>query len=282
MLGWNHIEPNDRRDIFLKSAGGRIQEDEIRALAKVNPNLVVALNGGAPLSVEEWHESARAIFVTWYGGEFGGEVLARMVKGEVNPSGRLPYTYGKALRDWPAIRYGDESYPGVRPFIGDTRKRGEPRLFYHDDIWVGYRGFDKFGIEPRYPFGHGLSYTTWKEEICECCQCENIANANVANGQLELEIGNGNNSTMATLVTVRVTNVGKMAGRRAVLLWASKPNQPDAEMPPKELVAFDSVTLAPGESTVVRFRVGFEELKYWSAAAGAWRMPKGNIDFVVE
>ena len=282
VLGWNHIEPNDRRDIFLKSAGGRIQEDEIRALAKVNPNLVVALNGGAPLSVEEWHESARAIFVTWYGGEFGGEVLARMVKGEVNPSGRLPYTYGKALRDWPAIRYGDESYPGVRPFIGDTRKRGEPRLFYHDDIWVGYRGFDKFGIEPRYPFGHGLSYTTWKEEICECCQCENIANANVANGQLELEIGNGNNSTMATLVTVRVTNVGKMAGRRAVLLWASKPNQPDAEMPPKELVAFDSVTLAPGESTVVRFRVGFEELKYWSAAAGAWRMPKGNIDFVVE
>ena len=178
------------------------------------------------------------------------------------------------------VRLKDEHYPfEVARYIktwGDTRKRGEPRQFYHDGIWVGYRGFDKFGVEPRYPFGHGLSYTTWKEEVLECCQCENVAN-----GQLELEIGNGNNSTMATLVTVRVTNVGKMAGRRAALLWAHKPNQPDAEMPKKELVAFDSVTLAPGESTTVRFRVGFEELKYWSEAANAWRMPDGDIAFSV-
>ncbi len=261
VLGWNHIEPNDRRDIFLKAEGGRIQEDEIRAVARENPNLVVVLNGGAPLSVEEWHESARAIFVTWYGGEFGGEVLARMVKGDVNPSGRLPFTYGKTLRDWPAMRYGDESYPGVRPFVGDTRKRGDPRQYYHDGIWVGYRGFDRFGTGVRYPFGHGFSYTTWSAEI--------IAETN-------------DPAENMTEIVVRVTNTGVRDGRHSVLLWASKPDQPDAEMPPKELVAFDSVTLAPGESTVVRFRVGFEELKYWSVAAGAWRMPKGNIDFAVE
>ena len=263
VLGWGHVEPNERRDIFLKSKGGRIQEDEIRALARVNPNLVVALNGGAPLSVEEWHESARAIFVTWYGGEFGGEVLARMVKGEVNPSGRLPYTYGKTLRDWPAIRLGDESYPGVRPFVGDTRKRGEPRQFYHDGIWVGYRGFDKFGTGVRYPFGYGFSYTTWECEIVEMCKYENMEIPNFC-------------------VRVKVANTGKMAGRHSVLLWASKPDQPDAEMPPKELVAFDSVTLAPGESTTVRFTVGVEELKYWSEAADAWRMPEGSVVFTVE
>ena len=268
VLGWNHVEPNDRRDIFLRSEGGRVQEDQILEVAKANPNLVVALNGGAPLSVEEWHEKARAIFVVWYGGEFGGEVLARMVKGEVNPSGRLPYTYGKALRDWPAIRYGDESYPGVRPFVGDTRARGEPRQVYHDGIWVGYRGFDKFGIEPRYPFGHGLSYTAWECEI-------------VARPDLGLQTSDVLSPESEVLICVRVTNVGKMAGRRAVLLFASKPDQPDAEMPKKELVAFDSVTLAPGESTELRFKLGFEELKYWSEAEGRWRMPQGDISFSV-
>ena len=258
--GWGHVEPNDRRDIFLKSEGGRIQEDEIRALAKVNPNLVVALNGGAPLSVEEWHESARAIFVTWYGGEFGGEVLARMVKGEVNPSGRLPYTYGRTLHDWPAIRFGEESYPGFRPFLDDDRSRGEPRQFYHDGIWVGYRGFDRFGTDVRYPFGHGLSYTTWSEEI--------VAETNDL-------------AADETEIVVRVTNTGARAGRHSVLLWASKPNQPDAKMPPKELVAFESVRLAPRQSADVRFTVGFEELKYWSEAAGAWRLPQGEIIFSV-
>ena len=252
VLGWGHVDPNDRRDIFLRSEGGHVQEDEILEVAKANPNLVVALNGGAPLSVEEWHGVARAIFVTWYGGEFGGEVLARMVKGEVNPSGRLPYTYGKTLRDWPAMRYGDESYPGVRPFVGDARKRGDPKQFYHDGIWVGYRGFDKLGIEPRYPFGHGLSYTTWKEELI---------------------------SREETNILIRVTNTGKMAGRRAVLLWVHKPDQPDAEMPKKELVAFESVELAPHESTELRFKLGFEELKYWSEKEGRWRMPKGDIAF---
>ena len=109
-----------------------------------------------------------------------------------------------------------------------------------------------------------------------------MANTNVANDQLELDIGNGNNSTMATLVKVRVTNTGKMAGRRAVLLFASKPQQEDAEMPKRELVAFDSVNLGPGESTTVEFKLGFEELKYWSEAKNSWQMPKGNVTFQAE
>jgi beta-glucosidase len=79
-----------------------------------------------------------------------------------------------------------------------------------------------------------------------------------------------------------VTNTGKRTGRRAVLLFASKPQQQDAEMPKRELVAFDSVNLGPGESTVVEFKVGFEELKYWSEAANAWQLPKGEITFTAE
>lgn len=284
VIGFGHRVPNDRPGLFLAKFHWYkpVQEDEILEVAKANPNVVVMLNGGAPLSVEKWHESVKAIFVTWYGGEFGGEVFARMVKGEVNPSGRLPYTYGKELNDWPAHKLGELSYPGVwpEPVVKDGKEdKGEPRQEYLDGIWVGYRGFDKYGIEPRYPFGFGLSYTTWE---VKCCQCENVTNTNVANDQLELDIGTGNTSTLATLITVRVTNTGKMAGRRAVLLFASKPQQQDAEMPKRELVAFDSVNLGPGESTTVEFKLGFEELKYWSEAKNSWQMPKGNVTFQAE
>ena len=257
-IGWGHIVPSDRPDIFLKKVGGKSQEDEILEIAKVNSNLVVVLNGGAPLSVEKWHERARAIFAVWYGGEFGGEVLARMVAGEVNPSGRLPYTYAKRLEDWHSIALGEKSYPGVWPTPPRKEGRhlmGEPYQEYEDGIWVGYRAFDKFGIEPRYPFGHGLSYTTW-----EC----NVVSAREG------------------AVSVRVTNTGKRSGRHAVLLWASKPRQADAEMPKRELVAFESVNLGPGESKVVEFRPGFEELKYWSEKEGRWLMPEGQISFTAE
>ena len=250
--GSGHVEPNDRRDIFLRAFGGRVQEDEIRALAAVNPNVVVALTGGVPLSVEEWHEDVRAIFVTWYGGEFGGEVLARMVAGEVNPSGRLPYTYGKTLHDWPSMRFGLESYPGVHAFVGDGTKgwkRETPKEYYHDGIWVGYRGFDRFGTGVRYPFGHGLSYTTF-----------------------ELTARQEGNR-----LTVDVANAGPRAGRRVVLCWASKPAQADAEMPARELVDFADVTLAPGERKTVVFEPGFDELKYWSETAKTWKTPVGEV-----
>lgn len=256
--GGGHVEPNDRRDIFLEAEGGLVQEDEIRAVAKANPNLIVALNGGAPVSVEEWHDVARAIIIVWYGGEFGGEVLARMVKGEVNPSGRLPYTYGKTLHDWPSMRLGRRSYPGEWAFDGKGvwSREDHPSQYYYDGIWVGYRGFDKFGTGVRYPFGHGLSYTSW-------------------NVGAPIAVKNGDSYS----ISCEVANAGRMAGRRAILLWASKPDQPDAEMPRRELVAFESVTLAPGETANVSFNIGFEELKYWSESDNRWRMPEGTIKF---
>ena len=261
-IGWGHVMPSDRPDIMLQKTAARSQEEEILALAKVNPNLIVVLNGGGPLSVEDWHESARAIFAIWYGGEAGGEVLAQMVKGEINPSGRLPYTYAKKLEDWYSIRLGEKSYPGVwpeKPRKEGKRLVGEPWQEYLDGIWVGYRAFDKFGIAPRYPFGHGLSFTTWETRVVDIERAGD-----------------------AFSIVCEVANTGTMAGRRAVLLFASKPRQPDAEMPAKELAAFESVELAPGEKKRIEFAVGFEELKYWSEKENRWLMPKGDIAFHAE
>ena len=264
--GAGHVEPNDRRDLYLRAFGGRIQEDEIRAVASVNPNVVVALTGGSPVSVEEWHESVRAIVMTWYAGEFGGEVLARMVRGEVNPSGRLPYTYGRTLHDWPSIRYGRRSYPGEYDLAAEAVTTGQnggwdrkaPQQEYLDGIWVGYRGFDRFRTGVRYPFGHGLSYTTFETSVREVSDAD-------ADG--------------TRTVRVAVRNTGARAGRKAVLLWASKPAQPDAEMPERELVDFASVELKPGEERTVGFSVGFERIKYWSERAKRWKMPSGTVTY---
>ena len=260
VIGRGHIVPHDRPDLFLGKFGEKSQEDEIQELAKANPRLVVMLNGGAPLSVEKWHGAAKAIFVTWYGGEFGGEVMARMVKGDVNPSGRLPFTYGKKLEDWPAHKLGEKSYPGVWKHTPRKGKHpGYPKQEYLDGIWVGYRGFDRNGVEPRYPFGHGLSYTTWMTSATRA-------------------VRNGDDYA----VECTVQNAGPASGRHAVLLWASKPAQPGVEMPKRELVAFQSVVLKPGESKTLRFKVGFEELKYWDESSNAWAMPRGETRFFAD
>ena len=249
--GGGHVEPNDRRDLFLRAWNGRVQEDEIRAIAAVNSNVVVALTGGAPVSVEEWHESVRAIFMTWYGGEFGGETLARMVKGEINPSGKLPYTYGKTLHDWPSIRLGHLSYPGEHSLAtSNSWERLPPRQVYLDGIWVGYRGFDHFRTGVRYPFGFGLGYTTFA----------------VRNLKLD-----GSREA-----TVDVVNVGGRKGRCVVQCYVSKPAQPDAEMPVKELADFSSVELAPGESREVRLSFDDLTFSYWSDTTQGWRIAKGR------
>jgi len=245
------VEPNDRKDIFLKSTDGVCQEDLIRQVAAANPNLVVALTGGAPLSVEEWHESAKAIFVTWYGGMFGGRVLADLVTGAVNPSGKLPYTYGKTLRDWPAHRFGDRCYPGHWK-RRDWWHYDDPKVSYDDGIWVGYRGFDRFGAEPRYPFGFGLSYTQFALSPAPC-------------------------DPVSGRYAVEVRNAGGRRGRAVVQCYVSKPPQGAVEMPVRELVDFASVELDPGASQRVAFTLDDTAFRYWDEASSGWKLPAGQV-----
>ena len=244
VLGWGHIKPSDRTEYGL----GAQQVAEIQAVAKANPRLVVALTCGAPVAVDPWESSVKALFVRWYAGEQGPRAFFDALFGIVNPSGRLPYTWGVKLDDWYCHRLGGRTYPGVML----AKRRGDiiAEEYYDDGIWVGYRGFDKFGIKPKYPFGYGLSYTTFGFEKVERKGKDTFA--------------------------VRVTNTGKLKGRCVVQCYASKPAQPDAEMPEKELVAFESVTLAPGESREVAFRLGFEQLKYFNEKANAWQLAKGR------
>ncbi len=246
--GWGLVLPADRPSLALKGP----QAELIRRVAAANPNVVVALTTGAPVSVEEWIDAIPALLVTWYPGGEGGLALADLVFGDASPSGRLPYTWGRRLEDWPCHSMGESlAWPGLLTDAKGERlpKPFQARQYYHDGIWVGYRGFDRYGRQPRWPFGFGLSYTTFA-----------IAPAHADPDALRY--------------AVKVRNTGARPGRQVVQCYVSKPESEGQEMPAKELAAFKSVTLAPGEERLVTFDLRPNDFRYWSEAAGAWRIPQ--------
>mgnify|MGYP002428689966 CR=1 FL=1 len=240
-FSWNAIPKNaDKSDLELKGD----QVELIRKVLMTNPKTIVVLTNRAPVLMEEWVEDVPAIVESWYGGQAAGNAVVRVLFGEVNPSGKLPVTFGKKLTDWLSHSTGSRSYPGV--LIEDGKYRAE---FYSDYIWVGYRHFDRAGIEPRFPFGHGLSYTTF-----------------------HLEKATG---ASPTEVAVKVSNTGMRAGAEVVQFYVSKP-EGDIPMPNKELVYFKKVHLEPGASEIVSFKITDEAKRYWSENDGIWKVPSGR------
>jgi beta-glucosidase len=170
------------------------------------------------------------VLQVWFPGMEYGAALADVLLGEVNPSGRLPMTIPRRLEDTPSYL----SYPGEGG-----------RVLYGEGVFVGYRGFDARDVEPHYPFGYGLSYTTFelgplRVESVEGCRVE---------------------------VSIEVTNTGPIAGAEVVQLYVADVAATVAR-PPKELVAFAKVQLDPGEATTVHFSLGERAFAYWDPATG--------------
>lgn len=254
VLGWGQPLPADRDYLtFQPGHGGESQEALICKIAAVNPNVVVAVTAGGPFTTESFRDVVKGVIVTWYGGEFGGRVLADIVFGRVNPSGKLPYTFGRRPEDWPSIALGKLSYPGVVTNVVDNKVVTDRDCTtiqeYKDDIWVGYRGFDHFGTKPLYPFGHGLSYTTFSIEPIR---------------------SNGNK------FSVKITNTGLRKGREVVQCYVTKPAVAGVEFAAKELADYASVELAPGESKVVDLTVTDDSCRYWDDKAAGWVIPAGE------
>lgn len=242
-LGWGVLEQADKPNLDLKGA----QAELINRLLAVNPHVIVSLTVGAPVQMEEWIDKVPAALVTWYGGQEAGIAVANVLFGKVNPSGKLPQTFGKKLGDWLSHAAGEISYPGV---IEKDANGGDkrPEQYYKDNIWVGYRHFDKAGIEPRFPFGYGLSYTTFRFSPVE----------------------SGKKDTFS----VMVTNTGKTEGSEVVQCYLSKPDEV-AEMPVRELAGYEKVMLKPGESRKVSFILTDREKRYWNEKSGEWEVPSG-------
>jgi len=229
----------DRPDIELPGA----QVELIRAVAKANPKTIVVLNAGAPVSMP-WLNEVPVVVNALYPGMEGGAALARILLGEVNPSGKLTTTFPKRLEDTPAFN----NYPGQK------------EVHYGEGIFVGYRHYDLRAVEPLFPFGHGLSYTSFEYSDLKITQ--------------PLKRGG------AAQVAVTVKNTGTLKGKEVVQLYVSD-KQASLPRPPKELKGFAKVALDPGQSTTLKFDLDERAFSFYDPEQKGWVMEPGEFEILV-
>ena len=243
-LNKNHFqdcEGGDRLEYGLPFG----QDELIEALLGVNKNLVLVLLSGNAVEMP-WVSRVPAIVQGWYLGSMGGKSLADILSGAVNPSGKLPFSFPAKLTDCGAHAFDELSYPG------DSIKQE-----YKEDILVGYRWHDTKKIPALFPFGHGLSYTTFTygKPVAS-------AKAMAADGTLTL--------------TVAVKNTGSVAGKEIVQLYIGD-DKCSVLRPVKELKHFAKVALAPGEEKNVTFTLTPDDLKFYDEASAAWKYEPGKF-----
>ncbi|RFP27699.1 glycosyl hydrolase [Duganella sp. BJB476] len=216
------------------------QDALIAAVAKANPKTVVVLETGGPVLMP-WLEQSAAVLQAWYAGTSGGEAIARVLFGEVNPSGRLPVTYPASASQLP------------RPVLDGDPKDEKTRfaVTYHEGAAIGYKWFDLKGLKPLFPFGHGLSYTQFAYSGLMASQKD---------GKLQLRF--------------QVTNTGAVKGKDVPQLYVA-PQGVKWEAP-KRLAGWDKVELAPGESREVSVTVDPRLLATYDSRSKSWRVAKGS------
>ncbi len=219
------------------------QDELIRAVARANKRTIVVLNCGAPVEMP-WIDDVPAVMLAYYPGQEGGNALANLLLGHVNPSGRLSVTYPKRYEDNPTYI----NYPGAR------------EVHYGEGIFVGYRYYDQVGVEPRFPFGFGLSYTTFAYSAFDV-PAEAVAGESVE-------------------VSVTISNSGDRAGKEVVQLYV-RDVESSLVRPPKELKSFAKVALEPGESMVVRFTLDRRAFSFYDPQQQAWVVEPGTFELLV-
>lgn len=232
------------------------QNELIEKLAAVNPNIVVVNISGTGVAMP-WLDKVKAVIQGWYLGNETGNTLAAILAGDVNPSGKLPYTYYATLDQCGAHKLGD--YPGTPrhdPVEGDIID-----MRYNEDIFVGYRFIDKNKLKPTFPFGHGLSYTTFDY------------------GKATIDRKKGSADDVFT-VSIPVTNTGDREGSEIVQLYISdlKSSLP---RPVKELKGFSKIRLAPGQTETVTFEVGRDALAFFDDKAHEWVVEPGKFEAII-
>jgi len=238
------------KDHAMTLAGN--QDELIEAVASANPHTILVLKTGSPMLMP-WVDKIPAILEAWYPGEEDGHVVAAILFGDVNPSGKLPITFPKSLADLPANT--PEQYPGIKT----TAK-------YTEGVFVGYRHFDTQKIEPLFPFGYGLSYTTFA-----------FKNLTITPKSLSI---NGDSQPSVT-VSVEATNTGKKFGRAVVELYLGFPSTADIPQPPAQLKGFAKVTLKPGQTRRIGLELNARAFSYWDTNTHGWKIMPGTYRVMV-
>ena len=232
-------ESTDRENLDLPAK----QLELLKEVVKVNPRTIVVLNNATPVLMSSWIDKVPAVIEAFYPGQEGGNALADILFGDVNPSGKLPVTLMKRRED--ASDYG--TYPGTKQ-IAD----------YKEGIFVGYRHFDKENIEPQFPFGFGLSYTTFEYS--------------------DLKLNNpimNQNDTLT--ITLKLKNTGMRDGDEIVQLYIHDPVS-SVEREVKSLKGFERVSLRVGESKEVKFRIDKSHLSFYDTGSNKWVAEPGQFE----
>lgn len=218
----------------------------IRAVAAANKHTVVVLNNGTPVAMKDWIDRVPALLEAWFPGQEGGAAIAAVLFGDVNPSGKLPDTFGAARQDYPEAT----NFPGQHNEVN-----------YAEGIYVGYRHFDKKGIQPVYPFGYGLSYTTFKYKNLKLSQSTLRPDGSVT-------------------VSADIVNTGKRDGEEVVQLYV-RDTSPKTDKPVRELKGFSKVALKAGETKTVTFTLTPRALAYFDEAGRQWKADAGKYQVQV-
>jgi beta-glucosidase len=221
------------------------QDQLIREMAAANKNTAVVVMSGGAVDVRPWVDRVPALLEAWYPGQEGGRALAEILLGEVNPSGRLPISYDRRWEDNPVH---DSYYP----------EAGTNRVVYKEGVFVGYRGYEHANKKPLFPFGYGLSYTSFRY------------------GALKIK----SSGDAAYVVSFEVTNTGKRAGAEVAQVYIAEKN-PALARPPKELKGFAKLELKPGETKTATVALDARAFAFYDAGAKQWKAQADDFDVLV-
>jgi beta-glucosidase len=268
-------EGTDRKDIFLPFA----QDTLISKIARVNPNIITVLVSGAPNDLNIVNPVSKALLISWFNGSEAGNALADVLTGNISPSGHLPFTLPVKLEDSPAYALGNypqgsrnsDVFANLVSNGGSTEKNEQKSdqkneddpntAYYSEEFLVGYRWYDTKNVKVMYPFGHGLSYTSF--------EYRNLKTDKVKYGTDDL-----------IKLTFELINTGKVKGDEVVQAYVHRIN-PSVDWPEKELKAFSRITLSPGETKTISLEIPGKSLSYWNSEKQAWDEDPCRMELLV-
>ena len=249
-IGFDKLTESEGRD---RSYGlDRMHNEAVEAAVKYNKNVIVVANSGGEFDITPWADQVKAIVLDWYPGQEGGNALAALLTGKVAPSGRLPFTFWGKLGKNPA-----QKWYKTAPLHPSGNRDRYPFTEYSEGIFLGYRGAEHFGVKPLYPFGYGLTYTTF--------DYSNLKVVPAADG---------------FDVTFTVTNKGGASAKEVAQVYVS-PVKPSVARPVRELKGYDKKLIAKGKSVEYTIHLGPEAFSYYDVATHGWKVDKGEYKIQV-
>ena len=236
-------EGNDKTDMKLPYN----QDEIINSLLEVNPNTIVVITAGSPVDMSSWVDKSKALVNVSYNGMEGGRALAEVLFGDVNPSGKLTVTIPKKLEDSPAHSIGE--FPG------------KAQVRYDEGIFVGYRYFSTYDVEPQFVFGHGLSYAEFRYN------------------DIKVNLTEENEKINAT-VKFKVTNIGEKEGAEVAQVYVNDVES-SVKRPVIELKGFEKVRLMPGESKEVTINLDKKSFAFYSDEENSWIVEDGKFNILI-